>query len=63
MNINILGSNYQVETAIKYDLKLNGNGCYSTITTATHVTNYSKTLLHDILTNEQTLEVTNTRRN
>ena len=37
---------------------LNSNGCYSIITTATRVTNHSKTLLDHILTNEQTLEVT-----
>ena len=37
---------------------LNSNSCYSTITTATRVTNHSKTLWDHILMNEQTLEVT-----
>ena len=58
MDINILCTNYQVGIAKKYNLMLNSNGCYSTRTTATRVTNHSKTLLDHILTNKQTLEVT-----
>ena len=58
MNINILCNNYQIGIAKKYNLILNSNGCYSAITTATRVTNHSKTLLDHILTSEQTLEVT-----
>ena len=58
MNINILCNNHQIGIAKKYNLILNSNGCHSAITTATRVTNHSKTLLDHVLTNEQTLEVT-----
>ena len=58
MNINTLCNNYQESLAKKYDLILKSNGCFPTITTATRITNCSKTLLDHIITNESELQIT-----